>query len=671
MSIVCIPKIVAEKIKTALKGKDITLAKLFDIRLTEDRIKYLEKFVGENAKDINTLFEQKLILKNQYAGLKNFIDKITASGRYNEAKKVELAKALEDWKVKQQERIFNPKEGEIVLGSLIEKIVGSTVSEEQRTNIAKFSIAVNELKKGFDETTSKWNSEKQRIEYGASKVILENYISELKTGGLNLKGMLMERMEQFKETYKTNKSKAVADLLIDTLKTFSDNSISLAATLDNSFIGRQGLKTLMTHPTVWWQGAKNSFIDIAKTMGGQEMKDALMADIYSNPNYLNGTYEMAKILPRSEEQYPTSLPERIWGFGRLIKASQVAFEGSAIRMRTGLYDLVSGIAEKNGVDIAEKYQIQSMGKMINSLTARGQWGKTGEPTIVRLVMWAPKMLKANIDVLTAHTGQDLSGFARKQAAINLAKIVATSVGIMAIANAIKPGSAELDPRSSLFGKIKIGNTTFDYTGGAGSLIVLAARQLSGASKSTSTGLIRPFGTEYGQQTRFDTLIDFLTGKTTPPMGALISFLKGTTPIGQKTTLANTAGRIITPISLQNATQLKDDNSANAVLGVILDVLGINANTYIAGQTDWTQNTGAELQAFQKKVGDVKFKEANDLYNKNVSDWFNLVKVNPQFSTLSDEDKQKVITRKKGEIKDKIFRQYGFYYKSPTKKLPKF
>lgn len=664
MSFLCIPKAAAKAFETALKGKDIQIVDLLKMT-TEERTALFEKYAGKDAKAINTLFEEKLVLKNKVAGLRNFIEKTTQTGRYSSDKIAELKQAASDYRAKQQERIFSPSEEQTFLNDLVDKIEGTHFTKSEAKNLFELTTKVDELKNaaiGKDKAP----------EYGAAKVQMDKYVDALKEGDTSIKALVKETISQFREDFKTNKPKAIFDLLLKGLKTITDNSVALVASVDNSFMGRQGLKVLMTHPSIWWKGAKNSFVDIAGTMGGKNMKDALLADIYSNKNYRNGNYELAKILPKNEEQYPTSLPERIWGVGRVFKASEIAFEGSAVRMRTGLYDMVSNLAEKNGVDVTDKYQVQSIGKLVNSLTARGQWGNRGESTIVKLILWAPKMLKANIDVLTAHTGQDISAFARKQAAINLVKIVATSAGIMAMANAIKPGSAETDPRSTNFGKIKIGNTTFDYTGGAGSLIVLAARLASNSTKSSSTGLINQFGTGFGQQTRFDTLISFLTNKTTPPVGAIISMMKGTLPTGQKATPANLIGNLATPISIQNAIQLKDDNSAQAVLGVILDTIGINANTYVAGASDWSLNPSKEIQAFQAKVGEAKFNEANNIYNSQVKSWMSSVKNIPRYMKLSPEEKQKVITNKKRQIRTNVLAKYGFRYKAPTSKpVPKF
>jgi hypothetical protein len=150
-------------------------------------------------------------------------------------------------------------------------------------------------------------------------------------------------------------------------------------------LGRQGLNTLITHPSIWAKGAKNSFSDIYKEMKGQDATAALWADIYSNPNYIEGTYQKAGLLNKNEEQFPTSLPEKIPLLGRAFKASESAFKGASMRMRLGLFDLLSSTAEKQGVEMTES-QIKDIGSLASSLTAKGKWGKKGTPSIVKLVM---------------------------------------------------------------------------------------------------------------------------------------------------------------------------------------------------------------------------------------------------------------------------------------------
>ena len=131
---------------------------------------------------------------------------------------------------------------------------------------------------------------RDRLQYGAAKIDYDNYISRLKDGDMTLTEIAKRRLEEFKTTWREggkeggpDRSGAVGRLVADAFTNLSETSISLVASLDNSFIGRQGLTTLMTHPTIWVKAAKESFKDIylalASKHGNQTAKDILRADI--------------------------------------------------------------------------------------------------------------------------------------------------------------------------------------------------------------------------------------------------------------------------------------------------------------------------------------------------------------------------------------------------------
>jgi len=532
----------------------------------------------------------------------------------------------------------------------------SGITSEEAANIVRFSKTVAETK-------AKLEAGGNRFEYGAARVAFEKYIEHLKGRDDTISHMARRRADEFKTTYQDHKAKAVYDVIKDSIQTISDTSISLVASLDNSFIGRQGLKVLMTHPTVWWPAARESFRDIRKVLGGQDAHAALMADIYSRPNCLNGAYDAAKLIPKTEEQFPTSMPERVPYAGRMFKASQTAFEGAAIRMRTDLYDLLSKTAEEAGQNVTDKIWIEDVGRVINSLTARGAWGKRGEPAIVRVILWAPKMLKANLDVLTAHgAGAGLeTGFARKEAALNLLKIVGSTAVLLAMAAAMG-ADVEDDPRSTDFGKIKVGDTRFDVTGGAASIITLAARLLSGSYKSASTGLVHNYGTKFAARTRWDAFIDFLTNKTSPPARVVVDMLKGKNWKGEPFTWSGAAYQALTPISVQNAIKLKDEASADRVLGVIADFVGMNTQSFTASEKTWDEEQSKEMKQFHDRLGADKFKEANKKYNDRVNSWYDKAKNNPYFQKLTDDQKSEEWRKERAKAKKAVFREYRFWPK---------
>jgi len=563
----CIPKSTIEKVKKALKSGDLPLSRLYEMDSKEMNA-FFASYVGESlAPRVSAVFEEAIISSNKKAFA-------------NVIKRTFTPKQQTDLlgKVEKIDKLLTDKDIGAFKENFVSRKLGIEVTEAETQKLITMTKMVRDKLTAFDEKTLTWSSKKAQGEYGATRLAFEKYVNDLKAPTLPLKEVVKGKISEIKANIKEDVFKGVKGTLSDTLLTIADTSVSLVGSVDNSFIGRQGLTTLFTRPTAWWSGAQNSFVDFYKTIKGKNMEDALWSSIYSEPLYINGELTKSGIFPKFEEAYPTSLPERIPILGRLFKASKVAFEGSALRMRIGTYKILRDIAQKNKVEWSDA-QIKDVGKLVNSMTARGYSGEGDR--IIRLIMWAPKMLVADWNVLTAHTlgtGLD-TAFARKQAGYNMIKVISSMASVMLISNAINKGSAETDPTSSDFGKIKVGNTRFGFTGSKGALIVLASRLIMNSMKSTTTGKITEFGKGYKPTTRFSVLIDFLAGKANPPARAIIDWAKGMNFDFEKPTVLSTLEQTTVPITIQNAIDLKDDNSVQAVLGVILDAVGINTSTY--------------------------------------------------------------------------------------------
>lgn len=523
------------------------------------------------------------------------------------------------------------------------------LTNEDIERIAKLASVVTELREAIDNGGD-------RLAYGAAVVAYHNYIEDLK--GINdpIKTLLSNRIQQYKAEYKENPGKAIFNLASDSIKSVFDNSVAMVASFDDSFMGRQGLKVLFTHPSAWWPGAKNSVIDFIKTFGGQETIDAMKADIYSRPNFVNGSYGKAGIIAAYEEQYPANLAERAPVIGRVFKASEAAFVGSGMRMRADLYDLLADQAKSNGKDVLDQKEfIEPIGKLINNLTARGSWGKhRGESRVTRLILWAPKMLMANINTLV---GVDYwtnlrNPTARREAGLNWLKVIGTTALIMAVASALGGDDdwVEWDPRSTDFGKIKIGDTRFDITGGMGSIVVLAARIITGKKKSATTGIVQGYTGDSVRQSRLDAFVQFLINKTTPPMGIVRDWLEGKTPTGERFTPEGAIYRAMTPIAVQNFIKLKDSASADRLAGAIVDVFGINTSSYSDSERQWNPNGSQREQKLYQRVGEKRFQELNKEYNTRVDSHIKELKRDPTWQRMSDEDKQAKLDKGRERIK---------------------
>ena len=162
--------------------------------------------------------------------------------------------------------------------------------------------------------------------------------------------------------------------------------------------------------------------------------------------------------------------------------------------------------------------------------------------------------------------------------------------IFATAKAIDPKSVNLDPRSSDFGKIKVGDTRFDVSGGMAGLATLAARitptQHNGKwglyTKSSTTGKITKLNTDkFGSQTVGDVLTTFTGNKLSPAMSIIKDvWISGKTFSGKKPTVGGELVNLFAPLPITNYEELSTNpDAANIIAGMIADALGIGTNTY--------------------------------------------------------------------------------------------
>jgi len=162
-----------EEFKKAFKDKDIKMSDFLNLD-HDDLVKKLEPYTGKNAEDVATFMEEKNILKNRMLGMKNAINKLTNTGKYSPEKIAESQKALSDYRAKQQERIFSPKEHESYLGGLVKKITGEAFPKEESKKIFDLTQAVSKAKE--EEPTSSGISNK----YFKAKDALDNYVDSQK-----------------------------------------------------------------------------------------------------------------------------------------------------------------------------------------------------------------------------------------------------------------------------------------------------------------------------------------------------------------------------------------------------------------------------------------------------------------------------------------------------------
>lgn len=562
MANVCLPKELTEKFTRALRSGVIDPGKLATMTSAERRTFFARLLGPDYAPSVNALFESKLLLKNQQTGMINWAKNVAG---IKQAARRDLIT-----RISKMDKVLTAAEEKVFLEDLASQRLGTHVTFEEAANIAKNSAELQRLKANAD------RSKEDANRYGAALVILKNSVDELK---------LSNARRSLADIKKGIATRPVGEVK-DQIYKLAGATKGIAASMDNSALFRQGWRVLFTNPVIWARAAAQSFVNIAKQLkrkpSNEEVINGIKAEIWGRENARNGTYDKMKLdIGITEEMFPTSLPSKIPLFGRVFAASETAYKGFLYRLRADLADKYVEVAKRSGVDLANKLEIESIGRLTNSLTGRGNLGKAEAIAGgLNTVFFSPRFIKSQFDFLTLHATDKMSTFARKQAALNLLKVVSGIAIILATAKAINPDSVELDPTSSDFGKIKIGNTRFDITGGMGSMVVLAARLLEGQTKSPSTGRITELDSgKYGAPTRQDMVVNYFTNKFAPLPGFIRDLAKKEDFDGAELTPEKRLSKL-TPIPAQNAYDtLKDPGSAPDLLVILADALGISTQNF--------------------------------------------------------------------------------------------
>jgi len=281
-------------------------------------------------------------------------------------------------------------------------------------------------------------------------------------------------------------------------------------------------------------------------------------------------------LGQQEEFFMSNLAERIPIIGKGVRASNRAAVTFLNKLRADVFDDILKNAQKlnisnnrlsNFLGLTAKESpldnpkfLKDLANMINNATGRGTLPGL-ERAMVPLanVLFSPRLIASRINLLNPLFYASLDPIVRKEALKSLAGTIALMATTLTLAD-MAGAEVEKDPRSTDFGKIKIGNTRFDIMGGFQQFIVLYARVLSGKTKTTSTKQLRALGDPktFKPQTRLSILEKFIANKTAPLISLGLTMLRGKTPVGEDVNLSRELLERFTPFVLQDLFDLVEE-----------------------------------------------------------------------------------------------------------------
>jgi len=646
---VCLPKEYRDKIKNAFVGGELTIERLYKMSDAE-RNSIFRRYAGDNASLINASFEAAM-LSSQKAAFVNWIKKNTT---FSDPVRKDMISRIE-----RNKKLLSPDEMNRFMDDLVEQKLGYRVSDVEAKNIMEMSETMENFKNKI--TPDMPRNAVERLQYGLALQQFNRYVGKLKLAATSLK---------FKEML-------LPKNYWNDIVQLAGITKSLVASVDNSFIGRQGIKVLFTNPKIWGQTAIKSIELFGKELVAKapegffgERPDALIdgikANIYGDPYFLDGHYRAAKngygLEVLREEVFPTSLPERIPVLGRVFKASETAFQGSALYMRHKLANAVIKNAEMNGVDMLDPRQATAHGKVVSSITGRGELGKLGVAgKEINAIMFSIRFLKSNFDTLTAHLfDKDFTPEARKLAGNNILKISSSLTALLAVAD-ILGADVEWNPQSSRFGQICYDNHCFDPTGGMRGLITLGSRIVPTYHNgewglwriSAQTGKwIKIGGDKYGEQTALDTFEQFFEGKLSPAAGVVRDYLKQQTFEGKKPTFVDSFLGLITPISAEMLVDELKKGNDDILIAMLAEGFGISTT-----QTTMT-GSGKKWQMLKDKIDTKTYNDALKIVTSKFNERAEKLKKSSRWQKMNNDERSKELDKMRKEETERIFSKYG-------------
>ena len=537
---ICLPEQYANAFLKALKSGKINPERL--IKMTsEQRREFFAKLVGDHAKFVNAEFESKLLLKNQKRGLVTWAERMSGLREYSKKDIIE--------KINKLDRALNPAEQEQFLQDIAEKRLGVQVSYDDAQKLVKLTQKVESLKKPNLEEYQ------QGDDYWKAKQELIKFARELKADIPPTIGKFSVARKRLADYISVQRA----------LKVGFDLSAPL----------RQGRALLGTRE---WNGAFRRMFQYAKDPTAMDELEIKMmrnkyADAVLSVKRELGLTSLGETFTQREEDFASKLVDKI----PVLRGSERAFVGFLNDLRFNRFVNIVDRLEKKGFKITEdKEALKNLAKVIGAATGRGSLGSAeGAARSLATVLFSPRWIASRVQLLLNPITK--TGPARQEAIRSLATLAGTSAAILGMAK-MAGVDVEIDPRSSDFGKIKIGNVRFDITGGLATYITLMSRLATLSSKSSTTGVITALNSgAYNSRTAYDVALSFITNKTAPLPSLVRDFLKGKTWEGQKLDPTDTSSKnmkflakylgkeLFEPLLASDALDAYQDSSGNVLL----------------------------------------------------------------------------------------------------------
>lgn len=287
-------------------------------------------------------------------------------------------------------------------------------------------------------------------------------------------------------------------------------------------------------------------------------------------------------LTAKEEMFMNNLAEKIPIIGRLVKGSERAYVGYLNKLRFDVFEKYAELYHEEGKTFENSPELyKALASFINNSTGRGNLGfaETAAP-VLNSLLFSPRLIASRLNMINPVYYAKLPKPIRIAALKSMGRFIALGLTTLALAKAAG-ASVEADPRSSDFGKIKVGNTRWDIWGGFQQYIRFLTQFVGGQTKQPATGKIQELnGKSAFGQTRADVAARMFRSKLAPVPSMAWDLASGRTGVGEKATVLGEIKDHFLPLLGQDIYDAwKDDGIGKAIAVGLPSTFGVGVSTY--------------------------------------------------------------------------------------------
>ena len=386
----------------------------------------------------------------------------------------------------------------------------------------------------------------------------------------------------------------VKDLIIETINI----PRVLLATADMSGFLRQGVIEIAAHPIIAGKAIGKTFqFAFSPKSFTQYFEDLPKDPLYSlmrkSKLAITDPSRIAGGLVAREETFISRLLQKIPIFGEITKFAERSYTGFLSKLRVDVFkNYADELLSKGFSPVKDAEIFKSVANMVNTFTGRGSLGAADKVAAELSVgFFSPRLIASRFNALNPIWYAKMPKEIRMKAIGDFAKFVGvglTTLGLIKLA-AGDNIDIELDPRSSDFGKIRMGNTRWDIWGGFQQWARVFAQLITGERKDTTTGEIISLNKEeYPFTTRKEVLLRFIEGKLAPVPALVNELMSGAkTFTGEDMTFETVVKEKFIPMYIQDISDVYQEGGLGRAIGAgVPAFFGVGVQTWFPKEEEF-------------------------------------------------------------------------------------